>query len=336
MGFGRAGAALTLCVLALVALPAPGGAAAATVVNGDFESGTLRGWQVHRALEAGDWFAYEGTDEPIANKRGGKPIQAPPQGRYAAIADEINPDALILSQEVALEPGLAHRLSLLAYYDSLVPIAVPAPDTLSVDGEALAGQANQQYRIDVMRPGTPIDSVAAGDLLRTLFQTAPGARRTLPPTSFSADLSAFAGQTVRLRVAVAAHEELLTAGVDAVSIDSVPPGQPFGALPKAGSFSLGKAKVNRRNGTAVLPVQVPGPGLVKAKAGKSLQPAKARAAAAGTVKVRLKPTAAALATLRRKHKLRLKVAVAYQPDGGAAKTATVPVVLKLAPPRHRP
>jgi hypothetical protein len=337
MGLGRTGSGLTLCGALILALLAPGGAGAATVVNGDFESGTFAGWQVHRALEAGNWFAYQGIDEPLATKRGfERPIQAPPQGRYAAIADEINPDTLILSQEVALEPGLAHRLSLLAYYDSLVPIAVPALDTLSVDGEVLAGQANQQYRIDVMRPDSPIDSVAPGDVLRTLFRTVPGARRTLPPTSFSADLSPFAGQTVRLRVAVAAHEELLTAGVDAVSIDSVPPGRPFGPMPKAGSFNLGKAKVNRKNGTAVLPVRVPGPGLVKAKAGRSLQPGKVRAAEAGTVKVRLKPTASARATLRRKHKLRLKVAVSYLPGGGgAAETATVPVVLKLAPLERR-
>jgi hypothetical protein len=337
-----------------MALLAPSGALAATVVNGDFESGSLRGWHVRQATEAGDWFAYEGAGEPIADKRAGKPIQPPPQGAHAAIADELNPDTLILFQDVALEPGLSHRLSLLAYYDSYVPLAVPTPDTLSVDGEGLAGQANQQYRIDVMKPDAPIESVDPADILLTVFRTRPGDPEELPPTRLTADLSPFAGQTVRLRIAVAAHEEVLAAGVDAVSISSVPPGQsqPGGSKPRGATrFSFGKVKLNRSNGTATLPVQVPGSGQLTAKdapasgssAGASkarkrrklIKPVSARAAAAETVTIRLKPTPPALATLKRKHKLRVKVAVTYAPSAGPKETASVPVVLKLKVGPHR-
>jgi hypothetical protein len=350
--------------LACMALLAPGGAGAATVVNGDFESGSLSGWNLYRATEAGNWFAYQGTSEPIADKRGGEPIQPPPQGTYAAIADEINPETLILSQDVALGPGLEHRLSLLAYYDSYVPIAVPTPDTLSVDSEVLAGQANQQFRIDVMAPGAAIDSVAPADILRTVFRTLPGDPKRMLPTKLSADLSAFAGQTVRLRIAVAAQEEVLAAGVDAISIASNAPGQvpkPKGPgangtpLKPRGStqFGLGKATINRQNGTATLPVRVPGAGLLTAKgesgpakaagarATKAVKPrlltkpASVRAAAEGTVILRLKPTTAARKILEEKRKLRVRLIVTYTPTGDPPEATSLPLVLKLAPRPQR-
>jgi hypothetical protein len=363
-GGGRRLFLLGVMVLAGLALLAPGGAAAANVVNGNFETGTLAGWQVHRELEAGDWFAYSGSGEPISEKRADGPIQAPPQGKYAAIADEINPDSLILSQDIALGAGLSHRLSLLAYYDSYVPIAVPTPDSLSVDDEVLTGQANQQYRIDVMRPAAPIDSVDPADVLLTVFQTRPGDPKTMSPTRLTADLSPFAGQTVRLRITVVAHEEVLAGGVDAVAVESAPAGQlpPLGKKPGGGSngpngpradlFSFGKAKANPKHGTATLPVRVSGPGLLKAdgqgapvatagaakgkKPAKLIKPTQVRAKAEGTVKLQLKPTPAALTILREKHKLRVRVAVTFEPSGGKPETATVPVVLKLEAAPKRP
>jgi hypothetical protein len=315
---------------ALLALLVPSGAAAATIVNGDFESGTLRGWQVYRAMGAGNWFPYKGTAEPIANKRGGKPIPTPPQGSFAAIADAIAPDTLVLFQDIALEPGLDHRLSLLVYYESRGPIAVPTPDTLSVREEDLGEQANQQYRIDVMRPGAPIESIDPADILRTIFRTRPGAPQKLQPTQLTVDLSPFAGQTVRLRMAAAIHEEVFAAGVDAVSIGSAPPGQ----LPQGGHDQLrvGKPKANRRNGTVTLPVHLPGPGRLAAK-GRSIRSLDVGAAQAGTVRLLLTPKRAARAILKRKHKLRAKVAVVYRPAGGSSETASVPVRFRLAPRR---
>ncbi len=343
---GWRSALFALVVLGWAGLSAPGGATAATVVNGDFESGTLEGWNVHRATQAGNWFAYKGASEPIVKKRPpGQPIQPPPQGTFAAIADQINPDTLILSQEVALEAGASHWLGLLAYYDSYEPLAVPIPDTLSVDDEKLAGQANQQFRIDVMRSGSPIESIDPADVLLTLFRTQPGGATKLQPTQLTADLSAFAGQTVRLRIAVVAHEEVLAAGVDAVSITPGPPPKPG---PPTGSnrFRLGKAKANRKNGTVALSAQVPGPGLLTAKgqgasasvvaskakkAAKPIKPATVRARAAGTVKILLRPTRVARGILEQKHKLRARVAVTYRPSGGSPETASVSVLFRLAP-----
>lgn len=337
---------LAILTAAFVALLAPSAAAAANVVNGDFESGTLSGWRVHRETEAGNWFAYQGTDAPIGSKRGSGPshVQAPPQGQYAATTDEANPDTLILSQEIALGPG-SDFLNLTVYYNSYDPIEVPTPDTLSVDEESLGSQDNQQFRIDVMRPGSPIDSLDPADILRTVFQTNPGDPQERTPFRITTDLSSLAGQTVLLRIANAVHEEVFNAGVDAISITGAPPS----------SFSVGKARANRRNGTVALSVQIPGAGQLAAKDkgakpaarlsdlaknGKSraqIKPVNVKVAAAGTKTIHLKPTASARATLKQKHRLRVKVSVTYTPTGGSPQVATVPVVFKLdARSRHRP
>jgi len=324
---------LPVLALALGALLAPAGAQAATVVNGDFELGNLKGWQKREATEAGSWFAYKGTKAPIGGKRtdnSAGPVQPPPQGEFAAVADEANPDALVLFQDISLEPGQTHLLSLLAFYDSYKPIAVPAPDTLSIADEQLGGQRNQQFRIDVVRPEAPLDSLAPADVLATLFATAKGAPTRMKPTRFTADLSAFAGQTVRLRIAVAATEEVLNAGVDAVALDG---NRGSGAAGEA-RFRFGKARPNRADGSVVLPVHVPGPGLLSAAKKKVVRSVIVKAGGEGTVRLRLRPTAAARAKLARLGRLRVKVPVVFLPANEAREVATATVVFRLARDRR--
>lgn len=320
---------LIVAAFALLALLSPAAVRAATVVNGDFEAGSLEGWQKGELTEAGSWFAYSGTKPPIGGKRSDNsaaPVQAPPQGQFAAIADEANPDTLILFQDVALEAGQGHLLSLLAYYDSYKPIAVPAPDTLSVDDAVLGGQRNQQFRIDVVRPEAALDSLAPGDVLATVFATKPGAPTRMKSTRFTADLSAFAGQTVRLRIAVAATAEVLNAGVDAVALDG-------NRGPGAGNrtrLGFAKARPNRANGSVVLAVRVPGPGLLSATKKHVLRAVIAKAGAAGTVRLRLRPTAATMERLERRGKLRVKVPITFLPANEPREVATAAVVLRRA------
>jgi hypothetical protein len=347
-------------VVVLGAMLVPNGAGAATVVNGDFESGTLAGWNLHRVTGAGSWFAYKDTDAPIGRKRKPQPadpVQAPPEGAYAAITDEANPDTLILYQDIALEAGFSHRLSLLAYYDSYDPIAAPTPDTLSVDDAVLGKQKNQQYRIDVISPTAPLESLDPADILRTLLVTKPGDAQEMGPTRLSANLSAFAGKTVRLRIANAVHEEVFNAGVDAVSLSTAPPGQSVsggrGSRRDPILFSFGRVKANRHTGTATLLVTVAGPGLVRAKGApasagaarsrkagdprKPIEPITVPVAMAKTVAIHLRPTPSARAILRQEHRLRVKIAVTFRPLDGTAETATTAIELRLdrRPSRRR-
>jgi hypothetical protein len=351
-------------VLALVAVLAPSSAGAANVVNGNFESGTLRGWQVSQAAGAGNWFAYAGTAAPIGSKRPtpADPVQPPPQGAFAAISDQANPDSLILYQDVALDAGFSHRLSLLAYYDTYSPIAIPSPDTLLVDDEALLlpngkVQRNQQFRIDVIRPEAPLESLDPADVLRPVFATKPATKPDDPPSMtprrLTADLSPFAGQTVRIRIASAVTEEVLNAGVDAVSIaTSALGGSPTrGGRRKPILFSFGRLAARRGRGTATLRVHVSGPGLLRAKGApaprspsrarpvsgprKPIEPVTVPVARARTVTIRLRPTPALRAILRRKHRLRVEVGVTFMPAGGSSETATLPVVFELGPRLRR-
>ncbi len=349
-----------LLLLAFAALLGPGGAEAASVVNGNFESGSLNGWHVQRETEAGNWFAYSGTDAPIGSKRPhpAAPVQSPPQGNFAAIVDQANPDSLILYQDVALAPGLHHQLSLFAYYDSYSPIAIPNPNTLSVSEEALRlpngkFRQNQQFRIDVIRPEAPLESLDPADILRTVFATKLGDGLKMTPTRLTADLSAFAGQTVRIRIAVAVTKEVLNAGVDAVSITSSSAGQSGSGRGgrKPVLFSFGRLATKRGKGIATLRVRVSGAGLLRARgsqregaAGSSgssgprrlIEPTTVPIAQAKTVTIHLRPTPAARAVLRRRQRLRVPVAVTFLPVGGSAETATLPVVLRLrSPPPHR-
>jgi hypothetical protein len=324
-----------------MALAIPAAASAASVVNGNFESGNLEGWHVFSTSpEVGDWFSYEGTTPPFSLRgkgRGTGEVPPPPQGRYGAVADELDPVTTILYQDVELAPEMKHQLSLRTFYASDRPLAVPTPDTLSPLEEETGGHVNQQFRIDVMRPEAPLESLAPEDLLRTVFETHAGDPASMPPTRMTANLTPFAGQTVRLRFAVAATKEALNAGLDEVSVTSTPPGAPTtggtggkGKGSGSGLSLVGHAKA-LPNGRAILRVRVPGPGRLSAKCPKLLVPAGATPAAARVVTLHLKPTAKAMRALRQKGRLRVKVALAFDPAGSAAiQRAGSSVLLELA------
>jgi hypothetical protein len=208
---------LRVAIAGLVAAAVVTGAAgAATVANGDFESGDLAGWTVSN-LGSGDWFNYTGMVAPLS----GHAIAAPPQGTRAATSAQTGPGSHILYQDVALEADHDHMLSFVLYYANWAG-AFFSPGTL----DPFLGQANQQYRVDIVKPTAPVDSLAAGDVLLNVFATSPGDSLTLAPTPISADLSQFEGQTVRIRFAQVDNQLFFQGSVDAVAIASVPRNKP--------------------------------------------------------------------------------------------------------------
>jgi hypothetical protein len=121
------------------------------------------------------------------------------------------------------------------------------------------------------------------------------------------------------------------------------PGITGGSAAPDNDFELGSAKASRkRNGTAVLTVIVPGPGRVVARdgapsgakaAGKKRKPlirkSRKNATKAGKVALPIRPTKAGKRALRKKGKLAVKVRVTYTPTGGAPKSKSKRVTLKL-------
>jgi hypothetical protein len=194
-------------------------ALAASVTNGGFETGDFTGWSkamtcISNPSLPGDWSVYSGTTGPIS----GRSISAPPEGTFAAVADQLGPSTVVLYQDIALEAASTHSLSFQVYYRNGAA-AFATPNSLDCND---AVGPNQQYRIDVLKAATPLDSVAAGDVLATIFQTQTGDPRTLEPTPITFDLTPLAGQTVRLRFAMVANQFFFQGGVDDVQIESTP------------------------------------------------------------------------------------------------------------------
>jgi CubicO group peptidase (beta-lactamase class C family) len=181
------------------------------VVMDDFESGAISDW---RAVGSGvgGWFVYSdgqvAPDPAQSDPNAPFDVPDPPQGGFAVVTDMNGPGTRILYRDLALEGRLT--LHLTVFYEGSAPFA--SPETLAHDSP----EANQQFRIDLVDPSAPIDSVADGDVLVTVFHTSPGDPITLPPTEVTVDVSPWAGQTVRLRLAQADNQGPLRAGVDAI------------------------------------------------------------------------------------------------------------------------
>lgn len=97
--------------------------------------------------------------------------------------------------------------------------------------------------------------------------------------------------------------------------------------PVDNSFTLGKARLNRRRGTATLMVEVPGPGLV---AVDGAVPQQQRAEGPGRVALRILPKPAARRALNQRGSVRLKLTVTFVPRGGEPSSRAVSLRLKKA------
>jgi hypothetical protein len=212
---------LAIAVIAAIALAAYGaafaGAAKQKPKNGGFESGNLSNWQVED-LDSGNpastWVVYSGTMLPPV---GGDPnFFAPPQGQFAAVTVQSGPGTHILHRVLKLKKNKKHTLKMRVYYDNQAGVFA-SPDTLDS-----TGGANQQYRVDVMKKGAPLDSVDDQHVLKEVFGTEPGDPLSQAPKKVSVKLTKFAGKKVRLRFAEVDNQLFFNAAVDAVKLKSKP------------------------------------------------------------------------------------------------------------------
>ena len=187
-------------------------------VMDDFESGALTGW---RAVGGGSggWFIYtNGSKAPDPTQSDSNvpfDLPNPPQGRFAAVSDANGPGTRILYRDVKLEGRL--RLHLSVFYAGVGGLS--SPRSLAYDEPG----ANQQFRIDLVAPSAPIDSVAHGDVLVNIFKTSPGDPDRREPSTVSVDVSRWAGRTVRLRLAATDNGGPLRAGVDDIRFEPIGP-----------------------------------------------------------------------------------------------------------------
>ncbi len=231
--------------------PAATPAAAGTVTNAGFETGDLSGFTADQTFAGqssggpSHLYAYTGT---VSSS--GYDIPAPAEGRYAAILDDgSGVGSEVLYQDVTIPAG-GGRLSLTYAYQSFAPLADPESFDYTRDPNTAPVQ---QFRVDVVKTSAGIRSAAAGDILTTLVRTRAGGPTSLGQTPVSADLTPFAGQTVRIRMITADNQDSLLAEVDGITLTATPaaalPEAPIAALLPLGAFALvsGGLAVRRRS-----------------------------------------------------------------------------------------
>ena len=353
--------AALLVVAALLGSAGPASAAAAIVTNGDFEAGpALEGWtRAQQVPGEGEWFAYSRQEEVEEHLLTPGP---PPSGNWAAGTLNFGtPDTAYLYQDVTLPPASSDRLSMYLYYSTFAPIAIPPRNTL-VTSESKLAPPNQQIRIDVLKPNAPLESLSPNDILTTVYAGKAGDPEILKPTLLHADLSSLAGQTVRLRIAVAVQDGPMEVGVDGIEIDSEPlpapapaylPSPPVTTPAPSNAFATGKLTLDRRHGSGRLVVTVPGPGtlsvfdarhkvaIASVRHNPNEKPILIRNAAtetsgAQTVRMPIRPTWAAKKLLKKSGRLPFRLQLTFTPFGGLAATKDYggTLVRKLSPARR--
>jgi NHL repeat-containing protein len=105
------------------------------------------------------------------------------------------------------------------------------------------------------------------------------------------------------------------------------PGTATPASTPNNKFRLGKARLNRKKGTAKLPVTVPGPGTVQAL-GKLIRKATLTAPRAGYFVLSVKARGKAKRVLKENGKSRVELTVTFTPTGGEPNVMTANVTLR--------
>jgi hypothetical protein len=82
-----------------------------------------------------------------------------------------------------------------------------------------------------------------------------------------------------------------------------------------GTFTIGKLLLDKKKGTAKLPVTVDGPGAVSVR-GKGVKSTRVRAGGPVSVKVPIKTVGSSSKKLKKKGKLKISLTVTFSPDGG--------------------
>ncbi len=188
----------------------------ASRANDDFESGTLAAWRTDND-GSGSWFVYRNGKTPpdpaTTDPRFPFEMPEPPQGGFAAVTDMKGPGSRILFRDVELDGR--YRLAATVFYASAGELASAA----SLDHESPTPV--RQFRIDVLIPSAPIDSLDKEHILASVFATKAGDPQRRAPTPIAFDLSPWKGKTVRLRLASVDNRGPLRAGIDQVRFEPI-------------------------------------------------------------------------------------------------------------------
>lgn len=192
----------------------------AQLINADFETGDLTGWQT----------LVEGSAIPVSIESGTVTTEAgtinpSPDGSYMVFTSQSGPGRSFLWQEFT--PTIAVLSPYNVYFDIAINNGATAyytPDPMSLD---YTGDPNQQARIDILKPGASITTVDPNDIIVELFQTQPGdpliqdwQRVT---KDVSSEIAPYVGQALTLRLVQVDNELYFNLALDNVSVGYTPP-----------------------------------------------------------------------------------------------------------------
>jgi hypothetical protein len=219
--------------------------AAPILTNGGFEAG-LAGWTSADALGSdGTFFVQSGTASPV----NGDLVPAPPGGVNAAMSDAGGPGSHVLWQDFTISTTAPQfLLSFDLFIGNRAELfATPSPANLDFG----INEANQQVRVDILKGSADPFSVAAADVLLSLYQSQPGDPLVSGYATFNVDITGLVnanlGNVLRLRFAETDNLAQLQAGVDQVGIaeiSDIP--EPSTVLTLASGCLLGLMLVLRR------------------------------------------------------------------------------------------
>ncbi len=202
-----------LSTIAVLALSSPA-AAYDLITNGGFETGSLSSWQTFNQGASGgqgSWYPHSSGNGTYS----GLPTSPPPAGAWQAVADNNGRAAAILYRDLTIPPTAKATLTFVLWYGNAAPGGY-------VNGSNLnPSNTNQRIRIDIIDPATNLLVTSSG-VLDVIHATAPGSPAVFNPATITRDLTALAGQTVRLRVALVATNGGMIAGIDNVRLEVSP------------------------------------------------------------------------------------------------------------------
>jgi len=193
---------LTLAGLAAAAT------AAATVTNGDFETGDFSGWT---ATDDGGGFG----SWSVSATGNGTCVDTPntPDGSYAALWSMVDPSWGILTQDLVVPTNGV--LSVGYAYENWAGIwTQDGADPYSTS----LGPQDEWLRIDVIKSTAARDTLDPSDILATIFDSQTGSPAFFQTwVTGTASLASYAGQTVTFRVAAVNDSDCMPVWIDDVT-----------------------------------------------------------------------------------------------------------------------
>ena len=191
--------ALTLAI----AIPAM-----ANVDNGSFESGDFTSWGTYNS----DGFLSVSDTLPAGFCITALPSDGITDGTYAAYYDMSGPNTLVIWQDV-LVPA-----------DGIISMDLTFSNTAGLWAWTGVldhiGPPNQHLRVDIMNPAAADLSMDPADIYMTVYESGDSSVFTVDKVPLSANISAWAGQTVRVRISKVDNQNCFPVAIDNVMATS--------------------------------------------------------------------------------------------------------------------